>query len=98
MSSGLRPPNANAFRNLDVPLGEVQHRRLRLELMGEVTRLIRARDLSKADAARLFGVKQPRIKDLMAGKEELFSLDALAQMLEHVGVRVTFKPKRPKGA
>ena len=32
-------------------------------------------------AARLFGVTQPRVSDLMRGKVDLFSLDTLVNML-----------------
>ena len=33
--------------------------------------------MSQAQAAKLFGVTQPRVSDLMLGKINLFSLDAL---------------------
>jgi len=40
-----------------------------------------ARDgLSQAQAAKLFGVTQPRISDLMRGKINLFALDSLVNM------------------
>jgi predicted XRE-type DNA-binding protein len=35
--------------------------------------------LSQSEAAKLLGVTQPRVSDLMRGKIELFSLDTLVK-------------------
>jgi len=40
-------------------------------------------------AARLFGVTQPRMSDLVRGRIDLFSIDALVKMLANAGVGVT---------
>ena len=42
--------------------------------------------LSQSEAARLFGVTQPRISDLMRGKMDLFSLDTLVNILAAAGL------------
>jgi predicted XRE-type DNA-binding protein len=47
-----------------------------------------SRGLTQARAARLFGVTQPRISDLVRGKFELFSVDTLINMLAAGGYRV----------
>lgn len=44
--------------------------------------------MSQAQAARLFGVTQPRISDLMRGKINLFGLDALVNMAAAAGLHV----------
>ena len=44
--------------------------------------------LSQGEAAKAFGVTQPRVPDLMRGKIDLFSLDALVNMLAAVGLHV----------
>lgn len=36
--------------------------------------------LSQSQAAKLFGVTQPRVSDLMRGKIDLFGLDSLVNM------------------
>jgi predicted XRE-type DNA-binding protein len=46
-----------------------------------------ARNLTQAKAAELIGVTQPRISDLMRGRLNLFSLDALVDMADRVGLR-----------
>jgi predicted XRE-type DNA-binding protein len=45
-------------------------------------------DLSQAEAAKTFGVTQPRVLDLMRGKLNLFGLDALLNMAAAAGLKV----------
>lgn len=44
-----------------------------------------------ADAAKLLGVTQTRISDLMRGKINLFGLDALVNMATAAGLQVEIK-------
>jgi predicted XRE-type DNA-binding protein len=44
--------------------------------------------LSQSQAAKVFGVTQPRISDLTRGKVYLFGLDALVNMAATAGLRV----------
>lgn len=44
--------------------------------------------MSRAQAAHLFGVTQPRVSDLMRGKINLFALDALVNMAAVAGLRI----------
>ena len=46
------------------------------------------RGLAQANAAKLFGVTQPRISDLLRGKITLFSIDTLINMLATAGLHV----------
>lgn len=68
--------------------------RARAELIIELTELIKRRGMTQADAAKMFGVTQPRISDLMRGKVELFSLDALVDMAAIAGLAPHVKIKR----
>ena len=52
------------------------------------------RDMTQAQAAKRFGVSQPRINDLLRGKIEKFSLDALVSMLAAPGLRVEMWVKK----
>lgn len=45
-------------------------------------------EMSQAQAAKLFGVTQPRISDLMRGKINLFGLDALVNMATAAGLHI----------
>jgi predicted XRE-type DNA-binding protein len=78
--------------------------RARSTLMMELESIIKQRGMTRADAAALFGVTQPRISDLMRGKINLFSLDCLIDMatvagLEpHVAIKITKNPRTARKA
>jgi len=58
--------------------------------MIQLTKLIEARGLTQTAAARLLGVTQPRISDLMRGKIDRFSIDGLVEMLGRTGAHISF--------
>ena len=66
---------------------------LRSHLVLAIGELVKRRKLTQAQAARLFGVTQPRINDLLRGKIERFSIDSLIAMLGRAGVEVTIQIK-----
>jgi predicted XRE-type DNA-binding protein len=80
--------SGNVFQDLGFEPEEAEHLRIRSGLMATVRQLIRARELTQAQAAALFGVTQPRVSDLVRGKINLFSIDTLVDMLARAGVRV----------
>lgn len=51
-------------------------------------------DVGQAQIAKLFGVTQPRVSDLMRGKIDLFSLDALVSMAAAAGLCVEIKVRK----
>jgi predicted XRE-type DNA-binding protein len=71
----------------DTP-AEAENMKLRSVLMIELKEHIEREGLSQSQAAKLFGVTQPRISDLMRGKIDLFGLDTLVNMLATAGMRV----------
>ena len=64
--------------------------------MIKVQKLIASRHLTQAEAAKVLRVTQPRVSDLLRGRIDLFSTDALIDMLARLGVRVrlVLKPSR----
>ena len=56
--------------------------------MAELAAYIDQEGLTQAQAARRFGVTQPRISDLVRGKIDLFSIDALVNMLSAAGLHL----------
>jgi predicted XRE-type DNA-binding protein len=67
---------------------EAENMKLRSALMRALKDRLRAQGLNPSQAAKLFGVTQPRIFDLMRRKIELFGLDALVTMATAAGLRV----------
>ena len=96
MTSKTHPSTGNVFADLGFSPEEAAHLRVRTDLMIQVAKLIKSKSLTQAQAARLFGVSQPRISDLMRGKIDRFSVDTLIEMLGRAGVRVhiSVKPAR----
>ena len=74
----------------DTP-AEVENMKLRSELMMALEKHITRTGMSQAQAAKLFGVTQPRVSDLMRGKINLFGLDALVNMAAAAGLHVKMR-------
>ncbi len=85
----LRRSSGNVFRDLGFSNEESENLRIRSELMAKLARMIDDRDLTQAEAARVFSVSQPRVSDLVRGKFDRFSIDMLVNMLAKAGVQVT---------
>jgi predicted XRE-type DNA-binding protein len=68
--------------------GQAENLKIRAALMAELAAYIRQAGLTQAQAARRFGVTQPRISDLTRGKIDLFSIDALVNMLTAAGLHL----------
>lgn len=51
----------------------------------------RQKGMSQAEAAKLFGVTQPRVSDLQRGRINLFDLDALVSMATSAGLRIELR-------
>ena len=83
--------SGNVFRDLGFGPQEAESLRLRAQLMAELSRLIQTRELTQSSAAKLFGVTQPRISDLVRGKIDLFSIETLVEMLTRAGIRVQLR-------
>jgi predicted XRE-type DNA-binding protein len=49
---------------------------------------IQAEGMTQAMAAKLLGVTQPRVSDLMRGKIDLFSIDTLVNMIGAAGLHM----------
>ncbi|MBY0264951.1 MAG: XRE family transcriptional regulator [Burkholderiales bacterium] len=67
--------------------------RARSALMIEISEHIQRSGWTQREAAKMLGVTQPRISDLVRGRIELFSLDMLVDMAAAVGLkpRISFK-------
>lgn len=54
--------------------------RLRSKLLLELCQTIRSWELSQKDAAQRLGISQPRLNDVLTGKIDKLSLDALVNL------------------
>lgn len=70
---------------------EAENMKLRSSLMLALKNHLLRNNISQTEAARLFGVTQPRVSDLMRGKINLFSLDALVNMAAAAGLHLEIR-------
>lgn len=100
MSHDITPSTGNVFEDLGFPKEEAENLKVRSVLMGIIRAIIERESLTQARAAKLFGVTQPRVSDLVRGKIELFSIDGLVNMLAAAGrhVEVSVEPNEDQAA
>lgn len=91
----VTPAHGNVFADLGFPPVEAENLKLRSQLMTAVMDIIAKRNLTQTQAAKVFGVSQPRISDLNRGRIDRFTVDALVNMLAHAGVKVRLLIRRP---
>lgn len=94
-------PGANLFLELGFPPAEAKRlhalsrkrikdtRRLKRQLMDELSAWIAEHRLKQSEAAEILMVSRPRVSDVMNKKAAKFSIDALVEMLGRVGRPVT---------
>ena len=84
--------SGNVFSDLGFRPEEADNLLLRAQLMSQIRDV--ARGMTQREAATLFNVSQPRLNDVLRGKIDKFSLDALVNMLGHAGMRVELRVKK----
>lgn len=68
--------------------------RVRADLMIEVQRYVKGNKLTQSEAAKRLGITQPRLNDLLRGRIDKFSVDALVNMLARMGKLVTLRIRK----
>jgi predicted XRE-type DNA-binding protein len=88
--------SGNVF--LDMGMRDAEERLAKAELARLVRAEIRRRGLSQAEAARILGIHQPDVSDLVRGSLDRFSLTRLERLLNALDleVRIQVGP-RPHG-
>jgi predicted XRE-type DNA-binding protein len=84
----------NVWDALEDDPGIRENLKLRSELMVALTRHIKRDAWTRAEAAKLLGVTQPLISNLMHGKVNSFGLDMLVKMAAAAGLRVKMQVKK----
>jgi predicted XRE-type DNA-binding protein len=82
---------ANVWDAIEETPAQAENMKLRSALMRALKDHIARTKLSQSQAAKLLGVTQPRISDLMRGKIELFGLDTLVNMIGAAGLHVEMR-------
>ena len=88
--------SGNIFADLGLPNAE-EHL-LKASLVVQLHRFIKARKLTQVAAAKLIGIKQPDLSNILRGHYQGFSLERLMRMLTafNQDVEITVRPRRGK--
>ncbi len=91
---GSTPSCGNVFADLNLPDPELLL--AKAKLCAKITRLVRERGLTQAKAAKLMGLTQPNVSEILSGRLDGFTLDRLFRCLDALGqeVEIIVRPKR----
>ena len=92
----VTPSTGNVFRDVGFSKEESEHLLVRADLLIQVQKVVASRGLKQAEAARVLQVTQPRVSDLLRGRIDLVSTDALIDMLARLGVGVRLVVRQPR--
>ena len=67
---------------------EAENLRVRSQLMRAIKQVVNDWDISQKEAAQRLHITQPRLNDLLKGKIDKFSLDALVNMLASANLKI----------
>jgi predicted XRE-type DNA-binding protein len=81
--------SGNVFKDLGFADEEAVNLLARSTLMIEIKNIIDQRKLTQSEAAKILGVRQPRVSALYTGRLEDFTVDMLMKWLSKLGKRVT---------
>jgi predicted XRE-type DNA-binding protein len=88
--------SGNIFADIGLPHPEQELLKARLTL--EIYKIIKQRELTQAEAAKILGIKQPHVSLLMRNRAGTFSVGRLMDFLTALGqdVQITVKPTRKR--
>jgi len=81
--------NSNIFEDLGFNPREATKLKIKAQLMCQISEWIKEKQLQQEEASDLLHVTRPRLSDVMKGKSDRFTIDALIDMLERTGKHVT---------
>lgn len=83
--------NDNIFEELGFSPGEASKLKIKAQLMCQISEWVKKKQLKQEEASQILKVTRPRVSDVMRGKSGKFTIDALVDMIERTGRRVTVK-------
>ncbi len=91
MKKNITESSGNVFVDLGYSPDEAAILKMRADLMADLRKFVSTKKLTQNDAAKIFGVSQSRVSDLITGKWEKFSLEMLITLATKAGKHVTLK-------
>ena len=83
--------SGNVFADLGFPPEETAILAMRADLMAQLRLVVEKRNWTQVEAAKVLGISQSRVSDLMRGKWDKFSLDMLVTLATRAGLHCELK-------
>jgi predicted XRE-type DNA-binding protein len=96
ISSAVRVTKSNGNVFADLGLANPEQELMKARLTLQIYRIIRDRNLTQTEAAKVLGIKQPHVSLLMRNRAGSFSVGRLMEFLTALGqdVEVSVRPTR----
>lgn len=91
MSEPIFDSTGNIFLDLDLEPAEATILQMRAKLMNDLRSYIESSGMTQVEAAKVLGITQSRVSDLVRGKWEKFSLEMLITLEARAGREVTLQ-------
>jgi predicted XRE-type DNA-binding protein len=91
MTEEILSSSGNVFTDLGFSPDEAAILQMRADLMADLRKYIKTKELTQASAAEILGVSQSRVSDLTRGKWEKLSLEMLNTLATRAGMRGSLK-------
>ncbi|MDY6994901.1 MAG: XRE family transcriptional regulator [Pseudomonadota bacterium] len=87
----ITPSEGNVFEDLGFDHQEAAKLKIKAQLMCQISEWIKEQQLKQEEASKLLHVTRPRVSDILCGKSNKFTIDALVDMLERIGKHISVK-------
>jgi predicted XRE-type DNA-binding protein len=91
MKEKITRSSGNVFTDLGFPPEEAAILAMRADLMAQLRLVAEKRNWTQVEAAKVLGISQSRVSDLMRGKWDKFSLDMLVTLATRAGLHCELK-------
>ena len=91
MTEKILDSSGNIFIDLGFPPDEASVLQMRADLMTDIRKFIKSKNLTQVKASEILGVSQSRVSDLVRGKWDKFSLEMLITLATRAGMHVSVK-------
>jgi len=91
MKEKITRSSGNVFADLGFPPEEAAILAMRADLMAQLRLVAEKRNWTQVEAAKVLGISQSRVSDLMRGKWDKFSLDMLVTLATRAGLHCELK-------
>jgi len=89
--SHITSDKGNVFEDIGFKPAEAAKLKIKAQLMSQISEWIKLESLKQEEASTLLHVTRPRVSDVMTGKSNKFTIDALIDMVERTGKHITLQ-------